>query len=322
MSFRWVLLAATVGLSLPAFAGEADTPNALSWLNRMVAAAQKLNYSGTFTYASGSQIETSRITHLVDVEGERERLEVLDGSPREVVRNNDEVKCFLPKERTLIIDQAADRRTFPARVTASLGAVTEHYRVRLGELGRVAGREAQLLVLDPRDDYRYGHQLWADTATGLLLRARMVNERNESIEQFAFNDIVIGGNIDRDRLRPKFSVKSGDWRVVNAKAVESKSDDGGWVFHNLLPGFRQTAVMKRQLQADRPDAYHVVFSDGLAAISVFIEPAPLGDQKLGMFTSGPFNVYKRPHGDHVLTVLGEVPPAALKLLGDGVARRK
>lgn len=320
---RWIWPLALV------FAGSSPTVHAdqsvdgVAWLDRIVAAAQKLNYSGTFTYSSGNHMETSRITHMVDASGEREKLEVLDGSPREVIRVNDEVKCYLPEERTVIIDQSVHRRAFPARLSDSLSSVTEYYRVRVGEMSRVAGRDSRLLALEPKDNLRYGHQLWADAVSGLLLRTRMVSDRGEAIEQFVFTDVTIGALVDKEKLKPKFLSKAAEWRIVNAKATDFPGDDGEWVFRSQLPGYQQSTWMRRKLQTDRPDAFHVVFSDGLAAISVFIEPLrPNHPERVGMFISGPFNVYKRIQGDFVLTLLGEVPPAALKLLGDGIEQRR
>jgi len=310
------------GVAQPVFADPQADAN--GWLQKIVSAARKLNYSGTFTYSSGNQTETSKITQVADAAGERERLEVLDGSPREVVRVNSEVKCYLPEERTVIIDQSAHRRTFPGRLAELPTSIGENYHVRLGEVSRVAGRDSQVISLLPKDSLRYGHQLWADSATGLLLKARTIGEKGETIEQFAFADVVIGSGVDRERLKPKFQAKSTDWRVVNAKVTDSASSSGEWVFQNALPGFQQSAAMQRQVHFDRPVAYHVVFSDGLAAISVFIEPAVEGRvERLGMFVSGPFNVYKRASSGHIVTVLGEVPVGTLKQLGDGVeARRK
>ncbi|MDA0236004.1 MAG: siderophore-interacting protein, partial [Proteobacteria bacterium] len=126
----------------------------LSWLGRISTAGQRLNYVGTFVYQSGSHVETSRIAHRVDASGEYERLEVLDGSPREIIRRGAEVRCVLPDERTVIIDEAQGRRAFPARLPASPTGLAENYRVRKGELGRVAGLEAQALVLEPKDELR------------------------------------------------------------------------------------------------------------------------------------------------------------------------
>lgn len=307
--------------SSPVFA---DQPiDGVVWLDKIVSAAQKLNYSGTFTYSAGSHMETSRITHVADASGERERLEVLDGSPREVIRVNNEVKCYLPEERTVIIDQSVLRRAFPARLSESLNSVTEFYRIRVGEMSRVAGRDSRLLILEPKDSLRYGHQFWADASSGLLLRTRMVGERGEAIEQFMFTDVTIGASVDKEKLKPKFLNRSSDWRIVNAKVTDSPSDESEWVFRSPLPGYQQSTWMRRKLQADRPDAFHVVFSDGLAAVSVFIEPLrPNHQERVGLFVSGPFSVYKRIQGDFVVTVLGEVPATALKMLGDGIEQRR
>jgi sigma-E factor negative regulatory protein RseB len=318
MKWLWVLLAAAGSAVAPAYADPAGEP--IEWLGRIVSAAQRLSYSGTFVYQSGGHTETSRITHVVDAAGEREKLEVLDGSPREVVRNNDEVKCYLPAERMVIVDRQGSRKAFPARLPASFSTLAEHYRMRRGEISRVAGIESQQLILEPRDNLRYGHVFWADMATGLLLKARMVNEKNEPIEQFYFTQLQIGGNIDRDMLKPKFSGNDSQWNVHNARTMESNVEDGSWSFRNQVPGFRKTAGMKRQLQDNAPPMMHYVFTDGLAAISVFIEPLA-GMQEVpraGTYSTGAINVYKRLSGGHALILVGEVPLQTLKQLGDGI----
>lgn len=293
------------------------------WLGRIVSAAQRLTYSGTFVYESGGQTETSRITHVVDGSGERERLEVLDGSPREVIRINQEVRCFLPAERMVIVDRHGHKKAFPARLPEAFESLTKHYNIRIGETGRVAGFESQQLLLEPRDSLRYGHVLWADVATGLLLKSRMVNESNEPIEQFYFTQLQIGRVGVREALRTRFSVLSDQWRVHHAKTVDSFIDDGYWNFRKEIPGFRKTAAMKRQLQDGAPAVLHYVFSDGLAAISVFIEPRAGREysQHRVMYSTGAISVYERLLGDFVIIVVGEVPLRTLELLGDGVDRR-
>lgn len=318
MKLALVLLALAGSTLVPATVSRAAEP--IEWLGRIVTAAQRLSYSGTFVYESGGHTETSRITHVVDGSGEREKLEVLDGSPREVVRNNDEVRCFLPAERMVIVDRQGSRKAFPARLPASLDSLAEHYRLLKGNVSRVAGYESQLLVLEPKDKLRYGHMLWADTASGLLLKARMVNEKNEPIEQFYFTQLQIGGVIDRDALRPKFTDAAAQWHVHNAKTVEPRGDEGQWVFRSEIPGFRKTAGMKRQLQDGAPPMMHYVFSDGLAAISVFIEPLAGRERaaQSAMYTTGAINVYKRVHGDHAMILVGEVPLRTLRTLGDGI----
>ncbi len=301
----------------------AQVPNdPLSWLGRISSAAHKLNYTGTFTYQSGKHMETSRITHLVDANGEYEKLEALDGSPREVVRNNDEVQCFLPEQKLLIVDQFGARRSFPARLPPSPSALSENYRIRKGEVSRIAGMESQQIILEPRDDMRFGHHLWADVASGLLLRARLMGEKGDSIEQFVFTEVQIGAPFDKEKVRSRF-VRSADWKVVNARGNDVKVEDIGWVFKHSIPGFRQVVSVARQARKERGEAYHVVFSDGLAAISVFIEPeSGKGAAQSGLSASGSFNIFRRSVGDHRITVLGEVPAQALVRIADGVEMRK
>ena len=297
--------------------------DALAWLQKMAAAAQKLNYTGTFTYQSGGGSETSRITHLVDAGGEQEKLEVLDGSPREVLRSNDEVKCFLPEDKIVIVEKREQYKAFPALLPATVSSLGEHYQIRKGDISRVAGLESQLIVLEPKDTLRYGHHLWADINSGLILKARTVNERNETIEQFAFTQLQINSPIDRETLKTRYATEGKAWRIHNARASQSLSAGGGWLFKTQLPGFKKSSGMKRQASTGSgTDTTHFVFTDGLASISVFIEP--LADQKAESttYSAGAINVYKRVAGKHLLTGLGEVPTTTLMRLGDGMEPKK
>lgn len=320
----WIVL----GLLLASWGVGAEPPSdPLTWLGRIATAGQRLNYAGTFTYQSGNRSETSRIVHLRDASGEFERLETLDGSPREVIRANGEVKCVLPAQKTVIIDQAGGRRAFPSRLAEAWMNLSENYRIRRGEVSRVAGLEAQQIILEPKDDLRYGYILWADVQSGLLVKSRMVNERGDTIEQFAFNDVKVGGEVDKALLQSRFSAEPGasGWQVVNARGDALRHDESGWVVRTALPGFAQTTSVRRQLGASAGDTVHMVFSDGLAAISVFIEPvASAGDKAVaGIQQSGPINLFKRLVGSHLITALGEVPPRTVQRLAEAVepARR-
>jgi sigma-E factor negative regulatory protein RseB len=316
-------LALAAFLGSVAFSAAAETPNeALSWLDRIVSAAQRLNYVGTFTYQSEFHSETSRITHYFDGRTEREKLEVLDGSPREVVRVDDEVKCFLPADRTVIV-QRLGQRAFPALPGEGHSGLTRHYRIRAGEIGRVAGMEAQLLVLEPRDTLRYGHLLWADRTTGLLLKLRTVDSRGGGIEQFAFTEVRIGGTIERDALKPRFDVGASGWTVYDVNATRATEDEDAWEFRSLPAGFARTAGLKRQFKAGMPEAMHYVFTDGMAAISVFIERVGQSGErpKSGFYRTGAAIAYQRVVGDRLITTIGEVPPSTLKIVAEGIQPR-
>jgi sigma-E factor negative regulatory protein RseB len=316
-----MLVGLGLGFVAPAFADQHG--DALAWLQKMAVAAKKLNYTGTFTYQSGGTSETSRIMHVVDAEGEQEKLEVLDGSPREVVRRNDEIKCFLPEDRIVIVEKRGQQKSFPALLPASVASLGDHYSIRKGDVSRVAGLESQLIVLEPKDAYRYGHHLWADLQSGLILKARTLNEHNETIEQFVFSQLQINGPIDKEHLKPRFGAEGTAWRIHNPRAMQSLSAVGDWHFRTQLPGFKKSAGMRRQTaRGGGMDTTHFIFTDGLASISVFVEP--LADQTVenGTYSVGAINVYKRVAGKHLLTVLGEVPMVTLKRLGDGMESRK
>ncbi len=315
-----VLAALLLALSAQLAWAEGD---ALSWLQRIHAATQTLNYTGTFVYRSGDQAETSRIIHVAGPHGALERLETLDGQPREIVRSGDEVKCYLPGSMTVKIDRQSDRRVFPVLLPADLQDIREHYAVTKGRIERIAGYQCQSIVLQPKDKMRYGHKLWADTNTGMLLKSQTFNDTNEVVEQFTFTQIAIGGKIDHGELKSRFLAKSRDWRVQNSGAVATSLAASGWSINPELPGFRKVTEMKRT-QGGSSEIGHVVYSDGLAAVSVFIEPMAnkLSSPQLGLSRQGAINIFSRQVAEHLVTVVGEVPAASVKKIADSVEYRK
>lgn len=309
-------------LAAPLSAGASG--DAMALLGRMATAARTLNFSGTFIYQSGGQSETSRVTHAVDGGVEREKLEVLDGSPREVVRSDNEIQCFLPAEHTVIVERHARKKLLPARLPDSLSSLPQFYGIRIGKPGRVAGFDTQLVVLEPKDDLRYGHLFWVESNSGLLVKAHMVNEQGQPIEQFAFTQLQIGGTFAPDALKSKFSSASGEWRVHDAGMIQSAADDEDWIFRASVPGFERSAGMKRRLKPGAPESTHYVFSDGMASVSIFIEKHSERADKIrrGFFRTGATNVYQRLAGDYAVTALGEVPLRTLKALSEGIEPRR
>ena len=300
--------------------GPALAEDGLTLLQRIAQGSRQLTYSGTFVYRSGGKVDTSRIAHSLVNGIEMERIEALDGSPREVTRAGSEVKCFLPDEKLVIIENRSSQRRFPALLPAGLGSLPEFYEIRGGERGRVAGVVSRAVFLQPRDDLRYGHEFWMDAASGLLLKANLLGERGETLESFAFTQVKIGGPLEVDALKPRFD--SERVRVQQVRATELKPEDTGWSFRVMLPGFRKVAAMKRQAAPQNPESLHVVFSDGLASISVFIEPGGSAGEAEAVSSVGPVSVYRRQLGEHRLLVMGEVPALAVRRLGDGIEQRR
>jgi sigma-E factor negative regulatory protein RseB len=309
---------------LPVSAAIAQTePSALQWLQRIYAATEKLSYSGTFVYQQGQQVETSRITHVVESSVPRERLETLDGVPREIIRTGDEVVCYLPGSLTVKIDKQPGRRPFPAILSEQLKDVSENYTIRKGEIERVGGYSCQVLALEPKDRMRYGHRLWADLNTGMLLKAKTFDEKNQMVEQFAFTQLKIGGHIGRDQLKARYFRESRDWRVEDSGATRANLAEAGWTIRSKPAGFRTVAELIRTM-GGIGGVGHIVLSDGLAAISVFIEPAASKQPapQPGLVRQGPVNVYMRPVGSYWVTVVGEAPAESVKYIADAVEYRK
>ncbi|MFN3884430.1 MAG: MucB/RseB C-terminal domain-containing protein [Rhodocyclaceae bacterium] len=297
----------------------------LQWLQRISKAAETLSYSGTFVYRSGNRSETSRIVHLASQGRQREKLEVLDGSPREVIRQDDEVSCYLPENRLLIIEQRSMGRNFPALLADGLGNLHDHYLIRTGGSDRVAGFDSLTIRLEPRDEWRYGHRLWVDLASGLLLRADIVDARDTVLESMAFTDLHIGEPISPEALKPRYEAAAkNDWRIRRARLSDLR-DDTPWVFRSELPGFRKRTALRRVFGNEDKDAamLHWVFSDGLAAFSVFISPltSPQERGEESFRTMGALSVAKRVLERHQIVVMGDLPPAAIQHFAAGIGVR-
>lgn len=300
-------------------AAQATQLDAIAWLAKITLAAQQLNYSGTYIHQVGSRMETFRIAHSRDEWGEHERLEMLDGLPREVVRNNNEVLCFEGDEKNVVVEKRRPRLTFPALVAGNVGALTETYTVRVGDTGRVTGLLCQHILLEPKDGYRYRHKLCADTATGMLLKISTLNEANEVLTQTAFTQLAIGGKIDKEQLRPKLTGKKVVIATERPATGENQNADPNWNVPALPPGFVRTMAFKRNLPGKDQPVNQLVFSDGLASVSVFIEPLT-GSAKAfqGLSSQGVINVFAKTLENHQVTVLGEVPSATVSLIGKAV----
>lgn len=295
-------------------------PEALDWLRKIYQATEKLSYTGTFVYQQGERTETSRITRRADAFGGMERLEVLDGLPREVVRTRDEIRCYLPESQTVKVDRRRDQRNFPALLPAQVSGLTEHYSIAMDETARIAGFDCQAIVLAPRDELRYGYKLWADVQTGMLLKARAFNRAGDTVEQFTFTQLEIG-YVPRERLRPRHAARS--WRVEQSAVAPANLAEAGWSVHADLPGFRKIVEIQRMLRDAQP-VRQVVYSDGLAAVSVFIEPIAGRTEppRIGLATMGAVNIYTREVANHLVTVVGEAPAASVQRIGNRVEFRR
>lgn len=288
-------------------------PEAQALLGRIQDAAGKLDYAGIFTYQQGETIQSSRIVHVVDGSGERERIEVLDGQPREYLRHNDDIQCLVPARKTVLIQHKRSDQ-FPGLLVGAPAAVTKHYRVLMQAAPhRVAGRECRIITIEPLDKDRYGYRLCADTENDLLLKAQTLSNAATVVEQVAFTALRLGPAVDPQQLESRWSTK--DWKVQQGAMQPVDLAAQGWRIP-FPPGFAPVSQVARTMTHGEPVS-QLVLSDGLAAISVFIEPYDKKRnrrQAQGAYRRGPVNVYGMRIADFWVTVLGEVPAPTLERL--------
>jgi sigma-E factor negative regulatory protein RseB len=314
--FHRFTLVVLLGLAAPL----AQAANAQALFARMQQAGRSLDYEGTFVYQHGDQLESLRIVHKTGASGVRERLVSLNGAPREIIRTESEVRCYLPDENAALIEhRRTDKRSFPALLPDSLVHLKSNYTIQVGKEGRIAGRKAVSVHIKPRDAYRYGYLLWADEASGLLLKASLLNEHGGVVEQYMFAQVSIGKSIPESELKPQYPTKGVVWQRADDETPALST--GQWTAAQLPVGYSLSARLMRRLPARKQPVEHLVYSDGLAVVSVFIEKA--GDEAKpnvlsGLTHMGAVHAFGKVVDGHQVTVVGEAPALTVDMIGESV----
>jgi sigma-E factor negative regulatory protein RseB len=307
-----------------------QAPQVRAWLSRIHEAASHRNFQGTFVVTGGGAVSSARIAHFCEGPNQFERSEALDGQARNVYRHNDVVTTLWPTTRTATVEQRDPLAQFPALLQAGDDRIADFYDVKPQGAERVAGRDANVLVVKPRDAYRYGYRLWADQASGLLLRADVIGEHNEVLESSAFSDVAIGVRPQPESVLHPMKRLDG-YRVMHPVLTPTRLEAEGWSMHQVAPGFRQVSCVKRPMDGAADDskappeqrALQTIFSDGLTYVSVFIEPFDPKRHTRSMLASvGPTQTLMQQQGDWWVTVVGDVPPATLWVFAKGLERSK
>jgi sigma-E factor negative regulatory protein RseB len=310
------ILAVLLGLAVPL----AQAADAQTLFARMHQVGRSLDYEGTFVYQHGDQLESLRIVHKAGVGGVRERLVSLNGAPREIIRTDSEVRCYLPDENAALIEhRRAGDRNFPALLPDSFAQLKDIYTIRVGKEGRVAGRRSVSVRIQPRDAYRYGYLLWADEASGLLLKASLLDERGGVVEQYMFTQVSIGKPIPESELKPQYPAKGIAWQRADDEPPPPST--GQWTATHLPAGFTLSARMMRKLPGRKQPVEHLVYSDGLAVVSVFIEPVDAEAKPnvlSGLSHMGAVHAFGKVVDGHQVTVVGEAPALTVDMIGESV----
>jgi len=320
--FFWpVGLIATL-LAVVSTANAADR-EARQWLERMSEALATRNYEGRFFHMRDSRRESMRIYHRVDKGKVTERLVSLDGSGREIIRNQTEVICYLPDRRTVLVEKRTDDNTLLAAVPAYNEELEAHYNIERGPFTKALGRRTQIINVTPRDQFRYGYRLWLDDETAMPLKSQLCDREGNVIEQILFAELNFRDRIPADSLKPSISGEGFRWIRQDAQPQLAAGQVGGWGVIRLPAGFRLTAWRIQLMAGSNVPVQHLVYSDGLASVSVFIEPAdPQAQPIRGLAKVGAAFAFSRAMDGHQVTAVGEVPPVTLEAIAASVTKEE
>jgi sigma-E factor negative regulatory protein RseB len=293
--------------------------DAASWLERMSRAAHSLNYVGTFVYMQEGKLETMQLVHAVDETGEHERLLSLSGPHREVIREHGQVTCYLPEKDALVAEHPAAPPGFPLNLPTQWEQLRDVYDFKLLAVSRVAGLQAQQIAIVPRDTLRYGQNYWVATDSGLLLRADVINEQCDVVEQLEFTSIRLLEHISAQQLQPQTGSRAVALSPKSPPPEAKATQPLHWHVTNLPAGFELELQRQHAIAGDGVAVEHLVYSDGLASVSVFIEPRrDSAGENAGTSRRGSVNAYTRLLPQQRVTVLGEVPPATVRQIGESI----
>lgn len=299
-----------------------SSQKSLEVLNRIISAARNLNYQGTYVYQRGNQVDSYQIIHLEDEKGEAERRESLDGPPKVMLREGERITCYMPDAKYVNLDRHSVTKLFPALLPDNPSELLKIYSVRLLGEERVAAIDSKVLLLEPRDSFRYPFKLWYDPESGLLLRAALLSNRGgqtQALEQFAFTQLEIGGEITRKMLKP--NLKEQDFKAYAEQQARSEVNAPvEWDLKGVPAGYELVKIVKRQ--SARGQLTHMLFSDGLSSVSLFIEPLnPKQKPMQGLSVRDATHMYARTVGGYQLTVLGDAPEATVVQFAKSLAPR-
>ncbi|HEX2492819.1 MAG TPA: MucB/RseB C-terminal domain-containing protein [Steroidobacter sp.] len=306
-------------LLLAAGAAQAGDREAREWLERMSEALATRNYEGRFFHLRDAHAKTMRIIHRVDKGKVSERLVSLDGSGREFIANENEVICYLPDRREVWVEKRDG--TLLAGIPNYSEQLEEHYSIERGASTKTLGRRTQLILVQPRDQYRYGYRLWLDHETAMPLKSQLCDHDGNVIEQILFAEVHFRDRIAANALRPSISGEGFRWFRTDDQQIRVADAAMGWSVPRPPAGFRLTLRRIQVIAGSKAPVGHLVYSDGLATVSVFIEPwNPQAEELHGLAKVGAAFAYSRRLNDNQVTVVGEVPAATVEAIAAGVTQ--
>lgn len=303
----------------PGFGGKLAERSVSEWLLRMHEASRRRSYAGTFVVSSAAgALSSARIWHVCEGDLQMERIESLTGAPRSTFRRNDDVLTFLPEIKVARSEKRESPGLFPHLLTSSENSIPEYYSARVAGRDRVAGFDAEVVQLAPKDNLRFGYRIWSEKKSGLVVKLQTLDTDGRVLEQAAFSELQLDAPVRMDKLAQMMASTDG-YRVEKTDVVKTTAAAEGWSLKTAVAGFKPMSCYKRR---GSENTMQWIFSDGLASVSLFVEPYDRQRHaQEGLFAPiGATQTLTHRIQDWWVTAVGEAPPHTLKAFAQGLER--
>ena len=305
----------------PAAGARSSERGVSEWLLRMHEASRRRSYIGTFVVSSSAgALSSARIWHACEGDLQMERVESLSGAPRSTFRRNDDVVTFLPESKVAHSEKRESPELFPHLLTSGENSIPDFYSARRAGSDRVAGFDAEVVQLAPRDNLRFGYRIWTEKKSGLVVKLQTLDTQGNVLEQAAFSELQLDVPVRMDKLAQMMANTDG-YRIERTDALKTTPAAEGWSLKTAVAGFKPMSCYRRP-QAENTMQW--IFSDGLASVSLFVEPYDRQRHgQEGLFAAvGATQTLTHRIQDWWVTAVGEVPPHTLRAFAQSLERRR
>lgn len=305
----------------------AESKSINDWLLRLHELSKRRSYIGTYVVSSGGQMHSAKIWHVCEGAQQIERVESLTGAQRSTFRHNDKVVTFMPEQKIARSEKRDVSGSFPELVQSADNRIAEFYKLKAEGVERIAGLDSDVVMLIPKDALRFGYRIWTEQKKGLIVKLQTLDSDGRVLEQAAFSELLLDAPVKMDKLLQMMGKVDG-YRVEESALVKTTASAEGWRQVVPVAGFKPMSCYKRPVAGasagavgDEPMQW--VFSDGLASVSLFVEPFDrVKHSKESAMSMGATHTITRQLGGYWLTVMGEVPMNTLKQFANGLERKK
>lgn len=290
-----------------------DTVQVDRWLDKMSQAAQLQNFRGTLIIRQQDKLQAIRVNQGVTNDGSWQTLESLNGEQQKIFRQNDRVTSIFPSKKLITISGDAGRAPLHPILPGNRRILKKHYQLSLVGQERIANKMAQVIRMSPVDKHRYGYVFWLDQESGILLKCDMLDENGEVLEQLMYSEVEL---LNGEPEKPLDLAQLEGYRTYNFHKADTPVAPR-WQASQLPQGF----VLKRAVNtrsADQQLTHHLVYSDGMASVSVFVEHRKPEKPVLGASSMGPVNAFSSFVKDSYITAIGEVPLSTVRMIAQSM----